>query len=475
MDGTGLAEAPPNSGRLRGRASLASMTSPALPLPQDLMLPTLRATANLGGVAQYQEIDQAAVLIAGITEDQMAVEFGEDSTAAGPKVLHRAAWARSMLKRIGALESAGYGRWATTLLGLEIAALPDDEATAQIEMAVAVGYREKAPDGQKLQEFRDRARDGDPVTLTVRELISLWGVNRRRSGAVERVINTLEASGLRTDPDFAVGSLDAVVALVALTTDEILPESAPTAVTSEDLKPPTLVVGNVPSAMNGVTAVNRHDSLLVAQSQMEAHDYSQLAVMEGEFKLVGAVSWESIAKALSRSPAAALEDCIDRSAIAVSSGEPLLDTAPAISKAGFVFVRSPNNRVVGIVTTADLTDQFALLTKPFLLLGEIEGILRTAVNRRFSSEDLLEATDPDDDRVVDGAESLTLGEIQRFLSQPSTFERIGWRADRKVFHHKMESVRRIRNEVMHFSPDPLDEQDVRLLQTFLQWLGALER
>ena len=214
------------------------------------------------------------------------------------------------------------------------------------------------------------------------------------------------------------------------------------------------------------------DDLVVAHSEMQAHDYSQLAVMGRPYNLKGAVSWESIAKALLVNPSATLRDCIESNPAVVRTDQPLLDAAPAIAAAGYVFVED-KNEVVGIITTADLTGQFTLLTRPFLLLGEIEIVIRSAVDHRFGTEDLLEAIDPGSYRDVDGAGSLTLGEIQRFISNPDNFGQLGWGADRRVFNKKLEDVRRIRNEVMHFSPDPLEESDLLLLRTFLNWVRTL--
>lgn len=137
-------------------------------------------------------------------------------------------------------------------------------------------------------------------------------------------------------------------------------------------------------------------------------------------------------------------------------------------------MRDANNRISGIITAADLAAQFAVLTKPFLILGEIERLLRTAVDRRFSSEDLYEALDPDDDREVEGAQSLPLGEVQRLLGNPTSFTLLGWNADRKVFIRELDIVRTIRNEVMHFSPDPIAESEIERLKTFASWISRLE-
>jgi len=223
-----------------------------------------------------------------------------------------------------------------------------------------------------------------------------------------------------------------------------------------------------------VSSVTPQEDLLSAQSKMRAHDYSQLAVMNGPRHLVGAISWESIAKALLRNTQASLAECIDTNHEPVRVDQPLLDAVPAIAKAGFVFVKDTHNSIAGIVTVADLAEQFAGLTRPFLLIEEIERLLRTAVDRCFTSEELYESLDPDDDRDVAGAHSLSLGEVQRLLESPDKFAGLGWEADRRVFISNLEGVRMIRNDVMHFSPDPISEKDVALLKDFVVWVRSLE-
>jgi len=452
------------------------MADTQLPLPQDLALPTLRAVVALGGSATYAEIDDRTLEIAGISAEQKSVMYGPDATATGPKILHRIAWARSILKRIGALESAGKGKWASTPYGAGLAAKPDAEARAEIDAAVSVAYETVEPSESMLTEFRESAEKGSPASMTVRELIALWGVSRRRVGVVEKVTATLNRAGLVAVPNFTVGGLDTSIFLVSneVSGPTSQPQEGVTEETGSGSQAVSLVVGNIPSATGGIKSVNPQHDLLYAQSVMQANDFSQLAVMNGQYHLAGAVSWESIANALFFNKEAELSDCIDENPKVVRPDQPLLDAVPDISDSGFVFVKDASNKIVGIVTPADLSEQFAVLTRPFLLLGEIERLLRVAINRSFTVEYLYEALNPDDERELEDAGSLTLGEIQRLLEHPPSFAELGWRADRKVFIRKLDAVRSIRNEVMHFSPDPVEDSALAALQTFVSWVGLLE-
>ena len=63
--------------------------------------------------------------------------------------------------------------------------------------------------------------------------------------------------------------------------------------------------------------------------------------------------------------------------------------------------------------------------------------------------------------------------MQRLLEGPTTWGRMGWPVDRKVFIQSLDAVRQTRNEVMHFSPDPLEEAALDNLSNFLKWVREL--
>lgn len=435
-----------------------------LPTYLDLMLPTLRAVDELGGDAHINDIDPKAIAEAGITDEQMSVEFPPDSSQSGPKVLHRLAWARTILRRVDALESHGSGVWALTETGRTLLDLDPEEADRWLREAVESDANEKRPSDEALQTLRERAESGSPEQMTVRELIGLWGAGRRWSTVNERIVAALNIHGLTTDPDFTSVGLDQTIKLVGA--DGGSGQAPPIT------EPATLRVGNLPSATGGIESVTANDSLLTAQTKMWTNDYSQLAVLNGTRNLKGAISWESIARARLRKPKAELKDCVV-DAVEVKVDTPLLEAIRIVASSEFVFVRESDNTVSGIVTTMDLSDQFSALAGPFLVLGEIERLLRIPLDRNFTIDELTEAVDPDDGRTILGSHSLSLGEIQRVLEQPENWDRLGWPADRKVFVNALDDIRKTRNEIMHFNPDPLEPGRIYSLEAFLRMVREL--
>ena len=95
------------------------MTDVRIPTHLDLMYPTLMAVRDLGGSATKPELLEKVPEVAGVTDEQLAVVFPEDSGRAGEsKVLYRIPWACTFLKRIDALENSRRGVWSITSKGL---------------------------------------------------------------------------------------------------------------------------------------------------------------------------------------------------------------------------------------------------------------------------------------------------------------------------------------------------------------------
>lgn len=102
------------------------MTPEQLPAYSDLILPTIRAVAALGGSATAREVSSQVVSDQGFTDEMLAVQRPNrpDSSV----LMERVQWARSYAKLIGALESPKRGVFLVTALGKDLLAMPEDEA-----------------------------------------------------------------------------------------------------------------------------------------------------------------------------------------------------------------------------------------------------------------------------------------------------------------------------------------------------------
>jgi len=85
----------------------------------ELLWPALKAIRSLGHTATIEELEEAVIEQAAITEEQLAVLHGE-----GPRneVEYRLAWARTYLKGMGLLDNPSRGTWVTTERGKTVTA-----------------------------------------------------------------------------------------------------------------------------------------------------------------------------------------------------------------------------------------------------------------------------------------------------------------------------------------------------------------
>jgi len=445
------------------------MTDPVqIPSYVDLMYPTLRALVELGDQSDHATIDEKVIELTGITSEQLAVEFPESSVQHGSKVKHRLAWARSYLKKLGAVETREKGIWAVTEDGKRYLELEDGEGVLRHrEHELRVGRK---PD-LFLKHLVERIQSEGEYKTSVRDLIAEWQVKRRGNAVVTRILRDLGETGLVVRPSIDQVALDDTVTIV------LAPSGIPSDPASSDAISNTVTIGTLPSAGGGIASVPPDAPILEAQSIMESRDFSQLAVTEGDYVLKGAISWESIARSMLYSGSApkTVREGMEPDAVTVFDDEPLLDHVATIAEAGYVFVRErSSNRLKGIVTSADLSHQFARLANPFLLIGEIERWLRLAVDSVFTPDELAAFVDPSDpDRQIEAAQSLTFGEYVRLFEDPESWARFGWRADRKVFTRHLDDVRVIRNSIMHFSPDPIEPAEMERIQQLLIWVRRL--
>jgi predicted transcriptional regulator len=345
---------------------------------------------------------------------------------------------------------------------------------------------------ERLVEIARRLRLGEsaPVT-TVRTFLGwFFGSQRRGHWIVSYIRRALDQSGLRTEPDFESAYLDAEMHFVLVNERSsarsvtITPEVAETITISDHAEvrivsavfaDPTYRVSKLAAANRRPVSVQPDSTLAEAVTLMMANDFSQLPVMTSERTVKGIVSWRSIGSrlALGQKPGALREAMEPHAEISFDAS--LFTAIPLIVEHQYVLVRSSDQRITGIVTTSDLSLQFQQLAEPFLLLGEVENHLRRIISSHFEQTELAAVQDPNGDaRRVETAADLTFGEYKRLFEDPARWHRIGLQIDRAVFSGLVERVREIRNDVMHFDPDGIPDDDLEVLRDFARFLRTLQ-
>ncbi|MEU5809107.1 CBS domain-containing protein [Streptomyces sp. NPDC047718] len=345
------------------------------------------------------------------------------------------------------------------------------------------------------EEVRRRSAD-EPLTLSIRDFLAVWGVQRRYPAAVEQIENDLDARGLVTVPPFTEGSLESQIAVLAGGAEP--DEAGTSAVTrltvttsssaviqsvaddarhlvDDDSQARTVAyrVSNLDSANRMPECVRVGDNLRTAMTLMVLRDYSQLPVLDADGRLRGVVSWESIGRAHMADSEADLAAATVRAQEADRSDD-LLDWIGTIQRSGYVLVRDHDHKVCGLVTDSDLTVQFGIRVRPFVLVEEIEQRLRRVVDRCIPIDRIRAVVPRHRASRVNSAANLTFGAYGHLLKVPENWAALGWFIDQQHFLAALEECRNFRNGLMHFSPDPVTDDQLRPAQGLLELLRSMD-
>lgn len=226
-------------------------------------------------------------------------------------------------------------------------------------------------------------------------------------------------------------------------------------------------VGNLPSALKGVTSVTSSASFEEAFTKMRLNGYSQLPVLDGPRNLRGAVTWESIARARHANAAAQFADAIV-DAHAVSYTDHLIDVLSDLERFGFVLVKDQTNQIAGIITVADVAAEYGATARPFLLIGDLDRQLRWVISEGLDLAEVIALCDPDGRRKLTVFDQLSYGDYQQVLSNQKQWDRLGGPLDRKSFTARLDELREIRNELMHFNDkDKVGDSAIPMLRNML--------
>lgn len=349
---------------------------------------------------------------------------------------------------------------------------------------------------RRLSEIAEQLKRGEePEPETVRTLLGWFDAQRRGHYVTQRIRKFLRRHQLITEPDFEYAYIDSTVKFrLSSSVQTVTPQESNSESGSEVavLKPhvqevqelistitgsiddPTYRIGKLPAANQRLFRVSPNGTLGEAVTLMLTNNVSQLPVMTNDREVKGMISWSSIGSRLALDNTSDSVSHFMEQHYELSSDVSIFSAIGLIVEHDYVLVRDGERKISGIVTTSDLSMQFHQLGEPFLLIGEIENHIRLLVANKFSAPELKNACDPaDTEREVGDVSDLTFGEYVRLLEDPKHWERLVLPLDRKTFIEQLKKVRDIRNDVMHFDPDPLGADEIKTLRDFVQFLQKL--
>lgn len=342
-----------------------------------------------------------------------------------------------------------------------------------------------------LAKVAEAAASGEPPPpVTTREFLSWFGAQRRGYSIVRQIRRELEDYKLVTIPDFESNFIDSQLQLIPLVEDseQVAPsrlsqataveaESRPDVVANAEWvrRDPTYRISKLGPANQSIVSVKPDGTLAEVVALLLLKNFSQLPVMTSDREVKGVITWTSIGSRLALSkPGERARDFMEPHHEMRSSFS-IFDAIPVIVTHQYVLVRSEDGRITGIITASDLSEQFQLLAEPFLLLGEIENLLRGLIADRFSIEDLAGIRDPgDSSRQINSPDDLAFGEYLRLLENPDRWKQFGLAIDRVSFCKDLDNIRKVRNDVMHFDSDGVLPKELESLRDFKAFLNKIQ-
>ncbi|MET8310702.1 CBS domain-containing protein [Micromonospora sp. NPDC005173] len=213
---------------------------------------------------------------------------------------------------------------------------------------------------------------------------------------------------------------------------------------------------------------------------MRQHDFDQLPVMTVHGHVVGVFTYRSFSQGVRHVRAqddplmTPVEDLVEdltfvRAADEMSSVLGYIEVDRAI-------LVGDEDRLLAVVTAADVNAFLWRRTRPFVLLQDIELAVRDLMRSSCTDEDLANAVSSalpatDSERAA-RLEDLTLAQLFTVLLHGSSFGRFfrtRFGNNRNLVRTTLEPVREIRNKVFHFR-DELSAEDLQCLLNAASWL-----
>lgn len=330
----------------------------------------------------------------------------------------------------------------------------------------------------QIEELVAKAQGGVAPSVRFDELLGWFNASRPGARALRTIADALDRLDLVADPSLETAVPDATITLRARLPGAPHPtesESPPSDATSQPrLRHTAFHVKRLKAATCGLVSVNPEAPLREAITKMDMHDFSQLPVLRNEWDCLGYVSWKTIGRARFHGSGNTVRECMSADFEECRADDNLFEVLDAIVRSEFVLVRGANRRFQGIITTTDLSEEFHALTEPFLLLSEVEGYLRTVLDRCFTPTEMREACAPDEQHDIRSAADLSFGAYVRLLQPYERYRRLDVPHDHAVIVGALDVIRKIRNSVMHFRPEGIDHPDLLRLRGFARVLRDIE-
>jgi predicted transcriptional regulator len=315
---------------------------------------------------------------------------------------------------------------------------------------------------EKIEEIKKSEKE---YKISPRWLINSFGFEKRTSGNRFVVNRFLEKNNVETEPDYLNAWIDGEIILRHKKKAK-----------SKRTTDPIQRIKLIPAANKAPVSVKKEALLAEATTLMRMNSYSQIPVSSGQRGIYGYISWETIGNGIANGinsdkvlPYASTE-------IAILNYEtPLLEAIKTVISKEFAVVQKEDKTISGIVTLADISQQFLSIAEPFLILEEIENHIRQILDGKLLVEEIKKHCNPGDERNIEHIDDLTFGEYVRIFENPELWKKIELNVEKSHFVKQLDIIRIIRNDIMHFEPEGITEAQLLDLHNMSKFMISINQ
>lgn len=327
---------------------------------------------------------------------------------------------------------------------------------------------------QEIKKSKNKER------LRTKTILEYYGVSRRGWRVNEWINFWLDKYELIMEPRFeaasSYGFVDIFPKPTMLVNGELKnPKYADSIPRLSIIKSSDLNNSNNKDSINyQLLSVKKETTIREVITLMLKFKYSQIPILSSKKEVFGMVSWKSIGKALALGKKCELvSDCYEPVEV-MNFDEPLFKAVKIVLDKEVILVRDYKKEISGIVTATDIGEQFLILSEPFLLIEQIENLIRRLLNGKLTLDDINNVLDIEKyEKEIKHLSDLSFGHYVRILENQLLFEKIGIFVDRVILKKMLSEVNVIRNEVMHFNPEALQKEDLHILRQTLDFLQSI--
>jgi predicted transcriptional regulator len=327
-------------------------------------------------------------------------------------------------------------------------------------------------------EFKELAKKihstGEPLKMTPKKLLSYFGAGSRKIHVKWWVDHALGELKIKTVPDYRNEYQHAEI---ELTTDKILSAKKVKDKDNEAENDDIVQRLKLLDASNRIPkTIDKNSTIEEAMTIMMMNDYSQLPVMNSPNSkdVDGMISWHSIGRStVTGTQTRLVKDFMSKEITILKYEMPLLDAVDIIKNKEVILVQKKDKSICGLVTITDIAIEFYSLAEPFFLIGQIESVIREIIGDKFNKQELESVKYQDDKKDVQSPSDLTFNEYIELFRKGNNWDRLNLTIDKSVFTKRLEEVRDIRNDIMHFSTDNIEDAQVVLLRQTAKFIREL--